>query len=351
MSREPLQLSVVKILIKGHHDGSRLAEDFFLRAVYFHSLQVDLSQRSELFAGDGQQLGMLRRDQRSHEMKGSVLQGLEGFLAVVALVKDQGEVIAGVGQLPVMSGEFFGDGAELGAVVHIAGVDLMEQRDMEIGADQQAEADLAQIAALLLIVAALGKCGRSAGVDGGEEIGAVVNQGAEIELKPLNEALGDLLFTGEDVFGGDQIHMVPEVLGRQSRRIGGQQAGQGGLPVPVVELQFTGGRDGAVDGGQQQILPEGEALVALGGENGIQQRDEIQALSDVEEGGDISKSGHLSFEWLGWQVGPFRGGDDVVDLAEVDLPDDLGFAVDALAIAGVVIGVAADEFGGEARHD
>ena len=45
-------------------------------------------------------------------------------------------------------------------------------------------------------------------------------------------------------------------------------------------------------------------------------------------------------------MGLLGGGHQVVDLAEVDLADDLGFAVDALAIAGVVIGVAADLLGG-----
>ena len=121
-------------------------------------------------------------------------------------------MIAGFGQLPVMGGEFLGDGAELGAVVDIAGVNLVEQGDVEISANQQAETDLAQIAALLFIVPALRKFGRSAGIDEGEEIGAVVDQGAEIQLKALNEALGDLFLAFEDVFGSDQIHMVPEVL-------------------------------------------------------------------------------------------------------------------------------------------
>jgi hypothetical protein len=49
-------------------------------------------------------------------------------------------------------------------------------------------------------------------------------------------------------------------------------------------------------------------------------------------------------------VGVLGGGDEIVDLAEVDLADDLGLAIDALAIAGVVIGVAADLFGGETWH-
>ena len=40
----------------------------------------------------------------------------------------------------------------------------------------------------------------------------VVDQGTEIKLKALDKALGDLFFAFEDMFGGDQIHMVPEVL-------------------------------------------------------------------------------------------------------------------------------------------
>jgi hypothetical protein len=49
-------------------------------------------------------------------------------------------------------------------------------------------------------------------------------------------------------------------------------------------------------------------------------------------------------------LGPLGGSHQVVDLAEINLTDDLGLAIDALAIAGVVIGVAADLLGGEARH-
>jgi hypothetical protein len=59
---------------------------------------------------------------------------------------------------------------------------------------------------------ALRKFGRSAGIDVGKEIGAVVDQGAEIQLKPLDEALGDLFFAFEDMVGSDRIHVVPEVL-------------------------------------------------------------------------------------------------------------------------------------------
>ena len=71
--------------------------------------------------------------------------------------------------------------------------------------------------------------------------------------------------------------MVPEVLRGKLSRIGGQEAGQDGLPVPVGELQFAGGADGAVDGGEQQVLTAGEALMAFGRQDGIQQREQIQA--------------------------------------------------------------------------
>jgi len=145
----------------------------------------------------------------------------------------------------------------------------MQQGDVKIGADQQAQTDLTQVAALLFVMTSLRQFGGIPGVDVGEEIGAVVDQGVEIELKTLDEALGHLFFEFEDVLGADQIHVIPEVLGGKRSRIGRQEAGQDGLPIPVGELQFAGGADCAVDGGEQKILSWGEALMALGGQDGI----------------------------------------------------------------------------------
>ncbi len=106
-------------------------------------------------------------------MKGGTLPHVETFLTVVPLVEDHGNVLAGLGQLSVLGGEFLGNGAELGAVVDIAGVDLMKQGDVEIGADQQAQANLAQVAAFLFVMPSLRQFGGRAGVDVGEEIGAI----------------------------------------------------------------------------------------------------------------------------------------------------------------------------------
>lgn len=122
------------------------------------------------------------------------------------------------------------------------------------------------------------------------------------------------------------------------------------MAIPVGEVQFAGGGNGAVDGGQQQVPADGDALAALGGKDGIEQLDQIQTLRDIEQGSDIGESSHLGFERLGRVLGALGGSDEIVDFAEIDLADDLGLAIDALAIAGVVIGVAADLLGGEARH-
>ena len=75
-----------------------------------------------------------------------------------------------------------------------------------------------------------------------------------------------------------------------------------------------------------------------------------KALSDIKQGSDIAEGGHPGFERLGRLLGPLGGGHQAVDFAEVDLADDFAFAIDALAIAGVVIGVAVDHFRREARH-
>ena len=90
-------------------------------------------------------------------------------------------------------------------------------------------------------------------------------------------------------------------------------------------------------------------MVAFG-KQGIEQRDEIETLGDVPQGGDVAAGGDLGFERLRGNMSLLRGGDEVLEIAEVNLADDLGLAVNALAIAGIVIGVTVDLLGGEAWH-
>jgi hypothetical protein len=67
----------------------------------------------------------------------------------------------------------------------------------------------------------------------------------------------------------------------------------------MSHLQLAGWSHGAVDGCQQQILAGGEALLAFSGQMGVEQRDQLQLLGDVEQGGDIGKGSHLGFQGLG----------------------------------------------------
>ena len=90
--------------------------------------------------------------------------------------------------------------------------------------------------------------------------------------------------------------------------------------------------------------------MTLGRETGIQQPDQVEALRDIEQRGDIAEGGDFGFQRLGRMFESLGGGHEIVDFAEVDGADDLGLALDALAKAGVVIGVAADLFWSEARH-
>src|SRR6516165_10122507 len=112
-------------------------------------------------------------------------------------------------------------------------------------------------------------------VDVGEEVGTVINEGAQIELKALDQALGHLFFKFQDVIGCDPIHVVPKVLCGQGSRVGGKQTGQSGLAVPVSEPQFGAGGHGTINGGQQQVLPSGQSLPAFAGQDGIQQGNQV----------------------------------------------------------------------------
>src|SRR6266540_118478 len=89
--------------------------------------------------------------------------------------------------------------------------------------------------------------GRSARVNVGEEVRPVINQGAQIELKVLDQALGELLFDGLNVLFLHAVHVIPEGLAGELGGAGWEQASEDGLAVPMSQLGLARGTGGAVD--------------------------------------------------------------------------------------------------------
>src|SRR5262249_46444035 len=188
----------------------------------------------------------------------------------------------------------------------------------------------------------------------GKEVSAIVREGTQGQLKLLDQALRQFAFGGRDVRFLDKVKVVPKGLTGELLGRGGQQACQGGLAIPVGELAFARRLDGAVDGGEEQIAAHGESLVAFG-EVAVEEIDKADLLRQVVEGNDVTESSDIDGLGLRCLLGFVLGGsgDQVAGGAEIDSPDDLRLAVDALAVSGRGIGAAVNELGGQAgqgRH-
>ena len=148
-----------------------------------------------------------------------------------------------------------------------------------------------------------------------------------------------------------EIEVIPKGLAGELRCGGGNQTGEGGLSIPVGQLAFAGGVDGPVDGGQEQILPDGESLLAFG-QMAIQEFDESDLLGQIIEGHDVAEGCDVHGLGLGNQPLLLLGGrgDEIVGGTEIDGADNLGLPVNALAFAGVVVGFSVNDLGGEAGH-
>jgi hypothetical protein len=138
--------------------------------------------------------------------------------------------------------------------------------------------------------------------------------------------------------------MIPEGLARELASGRRHEPGQRRRAIPVGEAEFADGTDGPVDGGQQQVLSDGEPLVALG-QMAIEEFDESDLLSAIREGDDVADGGDLDGLGLRGRALPLvQGGrDQIVGRASVDGADDLRLAVDALAFAGIGIGLAVND--------
>ena len=150
--------------------------------------------------------------------------------------------------------------------------------------------------------------------------------------------------------GGNAVHVVPEALAGELGRAQGEQARKDGGVEPAGEGDLGAGGDTAVEDSGEQVGADRGAGSALG-DVAVDELGQAETASEGEEGGagtELADDGVLG---LGGGVGSLEFFDDAVSAAEVGLRDDLGFAVDALTDAGVVVDVTADGFLDEAGHE
>ena len=342
------ELLALQLGAEGEEQGALLAPNFSAEAEGQGGLEAGIVEGPELAEGNGQQVGVVGGYQRAHEVEAAGVEDLLIAGGVVALVEDQGDGLAVARQGAIAVGEFLQDLGKGEAIVLVARVDLPEQGDMKIDADQQSQADDAQIGALAFGMTALGELAGGGGVDEGVEVGTVKHQAAQIQPEGFHDALGQGLADGGDLGFCEQFHVVPEALGGKLARDHAQPGGQGGGAKPSGHLQFAGGGHAAVQGGDQHVLTEGGALLAFGGEL-IDELDQAELLGEVVEGGQGAEGSHAgaagSDGRLAQALQQGVGGAEVFD--------DHGTraAVHAARLDEVVIGVPVNDLALEAGHN
>jgi len=344
---EGFELGLIEGKIEGDQNGALDAEKFFMSSIGPDGRQKKGIEAMHGLSADGQQFGMLRWDQGADEVKRSLLDQLEVILGVVALVKDQGEVMDSFAQGTAPLGQLVGHATEGGGIMLVAGIGMVQQGDLSVGRDQEGQTEEAQVVPSVFAVASLGKGGPVVeAVDKGKEVRGIKEQTSQIEAKARDCGGGDLLLDGNDSFFINPLHIVPKSLAAQLGGLEADQAREDGPLIPVSDLGFTSRGDAPIEGSNEEVLPYGGALSAAFGKMAVNDRDDIELLSHVE-------GGHQSAKFADDCLLRIRTGeseDQLLRGADVFLPDDLGFAVDASALAEVVIGFAADEFFGKAGH-
>ena len=276
-----------------------------------------------------------------------LIQRRKRLRRIVALVKDQRDVTDSLAQGMAPLGQLLGQATEGGGIMLVAGIGVVQQRDLPIGSDQQGQAEEAQVVPSVFAVASLGKRGPVVeAVDEGKKISGIKEQASQIETKAGDRGGGDLLFDGDDSLLINPLHIVPKSLAAQLRGLDADQAGEDGFLIPVTDLGFTSRGDTAVEGSDEEVLTYRGALGAAFGDIAVNSRDDIELLSHMEGGHQGAEFADDRF--LGIRVGESQ--DQLLRVTDVFLPDDFGFSVDASALPEIVIRFTANEFFSKAGH-
>jgi len=344
---ESFELGLIEGKVQGDQNGALDTKKLFTGSVGPDGEEkVGIEAMHGLSAG-AQQFGMLGCDQGADEVKRSLLDGFEVILGVVTLVKDQGDVPDSLAQGSAPLGQLLGHAAEGGGVMLVAGIGVVQQRDFPVGSDQQGQTDEAQVVPSVFAVASLGKRGPVVEtVDERKKVRGIKEHTPQIQTKAGDSSGRDFLFDGNDRLFINPFHIVPKSLAAQLRGLDPDQTREDGSLVPVSHLGLASRGDTAVEGSDEEILPNRVTLGAAFGDMAVNRRDDIELLSHMEgghQGAELADDGVL-----GMRVGESQG--QLLRGTDVFLPADFGFAVNASALPEIVIRFTADEFFGKACH-
>ena len=291
---------------------------------------------------------MLSGHQGADEVQPRAGHTLQVLLGVIPLVEDQGQIGRAAGQLAAAHRHLLDERPKGGRVMLVAGIAVMQQRDLPVGRDHQSKADDAQVIASLLAVAAL-RQGRSQieAIDKGEEVGGIEQQAAQVQTKLHNRGAHQRRLNAPDVLLLDPAHVVPEALTRKLFRAHAEERGQHGLRIPRAQLRFTAGSDTAVQRRDKQILADRDTVGAALGDDSIDGADHIELAGDRKtrrRGTELTHHGAL-------RPAALQPLHQVCRRAQVLLPDDFRLTLDALALAQVVVRAPADDFLRQGRHE
>ncbi len=177
-------------------------------------------------------------------------------------------------------------------------------------------------------------------VDERKKVRGIKDQALQIETKAGDRGGGDFLFDGEDGRFMHPLHIVPKPLTAQLRGLDADQAREDGFFIPVTDLGLTSRGDTAVEGSNEEVLTYRGALGAAFGDMAVNGRGDIELLSHMEGGHQGTKLADDRF----LRIRAGESEDQLLRGADVFLPDDLGFAVNASALAEVVIRFPGDKF-------
>ena len=236
----------MQVLGVGDHEASLVTEDDLAgleRAQPREALFVDHPVAA---LGDSEQIRVIRRRERTNEVKRGALDQILVVLGVLAGVVDQGELTrtgpGAVGDRAEAGDEFVDHLGELGDIWAVAGIGVGDERDAAVSGHDEPETNEAQVGAFLFGVASLGDRGAVvARVDVGREVRHVQYQPRQVDGEDLDHAGDDAPFDLDQLVRRDGVHRVPKpaVIERCSGQPHPPVAG--GLGPPLGERQMEQG--------------------------------------------------------------------------------------------------------------